>query len=689
MPEEADSPRFATGLANGANTVSDEKKPKVLDRQAISILLVSFGFIVVYNHFILPNWFPPRKPTPQQIQNGQGGNVTTQNADQSGPANADNTNPVMSAVKDKDKQNNPDQSGDGDPDKTGDDTKQPKAAATPAKKIELAENLVLELPQGQNKLRATFTNRGAVVTKLEILDFQASPISEEPLVILQELDDGVLSLALKDRDLKLDLEQAIYEHEADKLQAYPPLMSFVTRPKPGLTIRKVFWFGERDRELKLTIEILNEGAGPEVLNLQLRAAAGIPTEIPICGKFDPRLAPADIDTFAFAGQRKLNGDVSIEKEGHSAIQKNQNKQGQPISFIQLATPFVGSMNRYFAVALLAPEKTTDWSRSSILETVGATNLSASLQSAKLEILPAQSRNYEFTIYAGPLSAAELETYGDLAIIYDLGWFTAIGNLLHLCLDFFHAFTKNLPPIVGGYGLAIIFLTFMVRGGLHPLNRKAQVSMHAMSKLGPELQKLKEKYGEDKQRYQKEMMGLYKENNVNPAGGCLPMFLQLPVFIALYRVIQSSVSLRGEEFLWMADLSKPDSLLCLPFKLPLLGESLNLLPLLMVALWILQQKLTPKNTTDPQQVQMQKMMTWMPVIFGFMFYGMPSGLVLYFVVSSSLGIIESKMIKKALAKKDGTPAKASSGFMDAAPSSPSRPKGKFVKKEKKKRDKYGR
>ncbi|MDA1140790.1 MAG: membrane protein insertase YidC [Planctomycetota bacterium] len=661
--------------------MSDEKKPKVLDKQAISILLVSFGFILVYNHFILPHWFPPQKPTPQQKQ---GGNVTTQNADQ--PANADNTNPVMSAARDKDKPDKPDQSAEGEPDKTDNGTRHTEPP-TPAAKIELIENLVLEVPEGQNKLRATFTNRGAVVTRLEILDFKESPVSKMPLVILQELDDGVFSFALKDRELKLDLEQAIYEHEPGKLRADPPVMSFVTRPKPGLTFRKAFWFGNQERELRLAIEILNESAGPEVLNLELRAAAGIPTEIPICGKFDPRLADADIDTFAFAGQRKLNGKVSVEKEAHSAILKHQNNEGQPMSFIQLATPFVGSMNRYFAVALMAPEETTDWSRSSIFEAVGISNLSASLQSAKLEILPGQSRNYEFTIYAGPLSPAELDPYGDVALIYDLGWFAAIGNLLHICLDFFHAFSKNLPQVVGGYGLAIILLTFLVRGGLHPLNRKAQASMHAMSRLGPDLQKLKDKYGEDKQRYQKEMMGLYKDNNVNPAGGCLPMFLQLPVFIALYRVIQSSVALRGEGFLWMADLSKPDCLLCLPFTLPLLGESLNLLPLLMVALWILQQKLTPKNTTDPQQVQMQKMMTWMPVIFGFMFYGMPSGLVLYFVVSSSLGIVESKMIKKALAEKDGTPVKTSSGFMDTPVSS--RPKGKLVRREKKKRDKYGR
>jgi YidC/Oxa1 family membrane protein insertase len=682
LPEEAGSPRFATGLANGANTVSDEKKPKVLDRQAISILLLTFGFILVYNHFILPNWVPPRKPSPNQIQNGQqGGNITTQNADQPATANADT---VITAAQDEDKQPKPDGPDKDEPDKTGtQNTEQPKAAPPP-KKIKLVENLILEAPGGQSKIRATFTNRGAVITRLEILDFEESPVSEEPLSILQELGDGVFSLVLKDRDLKLNLEQAMYEHEADKLRLHPPLMSFVTRPKPDLTIRKVFWFGERDRELKMAIEILNDGTGPEVLNLQLRAAAGIPTEIPICGKFDPRLAPADMYTFAFAGQVKPNGSVSVEKEGHKAIEKHMRNEGEPISFLQHPTPFVGAMNRYFAVALLAPENTADWSRSSIFETVGASNLSASLQSAKLELLAGQKKNYEFTIYAGPLSPADLEPYGNLNLIYDLGWFTSIGNLLHLCLDFFHAFTKSLPSVIGGYGLAIILLTFLVRGGLHPLNRKAQVSMHAMSKLGPELQKLKDKYGEDKQRYQQEMMSLYKENNVNPAGGCLPMFLQLPVFIALYRVIQSSIALRGEEFLWMADLSKPDCLLCLPFKLPLLGESLNLLPLLMVALWILQQKLTPKNTTDPQQAQMQKMMTWMPVVFGFMFYGMPSGLVLYFVVSSSLGIVESKMIKKALAAKDGAPAKSSSGFMDT-----SRPKGKIVRKEKKKRDRYGR
>jgi len=182
-----------------------------------------------------------------------------------------------------------------------------------------------------------------------------------------------------------------------------------------------------------------------------------------------------------------------------------------------------------------------------------------------------------------------------------------------------------------------------------LTWKSMLSMKKMSKLAPEMEKLKAECGDDQQELQKRMMELYRERGVSPLGGCLPMLLQMPVFIALYRMLWSAFELRGAPFmLWITDLSEPDRLLMLPFKIPLPFselplESLNLLPILMAVAMVVSQKLMPMS--GPVQNQQQKvLMTFMPIFFAVITYNMASGLNLYILVSTLLGIAQNFLIQ---------------------------------------------
>jgi YidC/Oxa1 family membrane protein insertase len=200
------------------------------------------------------------------------------------------------------------------------------------------------------------------------------------------------------------------------------------------------------------------------------------------------------------------------------------------------------------------------------------------------------------------------------------------------LTLFHSVVRN-------YGIAIILLTLLIRILFWPLTHKSTESMKRMQELQPEIKALQAKYKSNPQRLQQETMKLYKEKKVNPMGGCLPMFVQIPVFIALFTVLRNAIELRYSGFLWIADLSTPENLLA--GRIPIVG-SLNILPIVMAVSMIWQQKLSsPSTAVTPEQQQQQKMMMFMmPIMMLFFFYSMPSGLVLYWTTSNLLMIAQT-------------------------------------------------
>ncbi|EOY4516834.1 membrane protein insertase YidC [Vibrio vulnificus] len=239
-----------------------------------------------------------------------------------------------------------------------------------------------------------------------------------------------------------------------------------------------------------------------------------------------------------------------------------------------------------------------------------------------------SAHFTATLWAGPkLQDQMAEVAPNLDLVVDYGWLWFIAKPLHWLLSV-------IQSVVGNWGVAIICLTFIVRGAMYPLTKAQYTSMAKMRMLQPKLQAMRERIGDDRQRMSQEMMELYKKEKVNPLGGCLPLILQMPIFIALYWALMESVELRHSPFiLWIHDLSAQDPYFILPL---LMGGSMFLI-----------QKMSPTTVTDPMQ---QKIMTFMPVMFTFFFLWFPSGLVLYWLVSNIVTLIQQSLIYKALEKK---------------------------------------
>jgi YidC/Oxa1 family membrane protein insertase len=219
----------------------------------------------------------------------------------------------------------------------------------------------------------------------------------------------------------------------------------------------------------------------------------------------------------------------------------------------------------------------------------------------------------------------------------------VSKLLLSALRLFHQWTRN-------WGVAIILLTLLINAILFPLTKKSVVSMHQMKKIQPHMQKLKELHKDNPQKLNKEMMELYKKYNVNPLSGCLPLLLQMPVFISLYQGLIRSIELKGAHFLWVKDLSRPDAV-PLPFSLPFIGASINILPLIMIGMMVVQQKISQGAQTaalsDEQASQQKMMMAVFPLVFGFLFYNMPAGLVLYWLTNTILMTTEQKILGKRM------------------------------------------
>jgi len=238
------------------------------------------------------------------------------------------------------------------------------------------------------------------------------------------------------------------------------------------------------------------------------------------------------------------------------------------------------------------------------------------------INPGLSASVTHRLFVGPKDIDILKAQGDsLEKSLDLGWFTEIAKPMLYSIKFFYKY-------VGNYGVAIIIITIILKVLFFPLTHKSYKSMKGMQKIQPEMTKLREKYKDDRDTMNKEVMALYREHKVNPMGGCLPMVVQIPVFFALYKSLMFSIELRHAPFfLWVTDLADKD-----PYYVT---------PVIMGVTMFIQQKMTPSQM-DPMQ---QKIMLALPVVFTFMFLSFPSGLVLYWLVNNVLTIGQQMYINK--------------------------------------------
>ncbi len=310
-------------------------------------------------------------------------------------------------------------------------------------------------------------------------------------------------------------------------------------------------------------------------------------------------------------------------------------------------------NQFFALAVMAQDHASDVILRKVnlpVETnedvrpYSSNGYTASLVYPAVTISTNQSVQRQFTLYAGPKeyktiakAAAELNNNLDAIMQFDsifpfykFGGFFA--KALLLIMNSLHAMAK-VP-----YGWAIVLITVVLRLAFWPLTAKSTQSAKKMQTLQPQVKAIQEKYKDDSMKAQKKVMELYKENKVNPMGGCLPALVQWPVFVGFYTMLRCAIELRGAHFLWVTDLSKPDTL----FMIPGLNLPFNLLPLLMMGVMLWQTHLTPPSPgMDPGQ---QKMMRYMPLMFLLFLYFYSSGMALYMFVSTLLGIVQTKMTK---------------------------------------------
>ncbi|MFC1479993.1 membrane protein insertase YidC [Candidatus Omnitrophota bacterium] len=445
--------------------------------------------------------------------------------------------------------------------------------------------------------------------------------------------------SLKTVSLKEYMEQGKEEILVDNASPQARLFAMQSELLPGLE-RKKFEVTKKENSLEYRM------TDPGWIEITKRYTFHKSFNYITLAVFIKNLSPR---SFAFSYQ--MTGPADLKKASHVAgrsfLQANaliddklwKTKAAKGMQARSGNIEWVALKNRYFALML----KPFTLPASVVIKDIQGKNLLTALDSRQIEIAPGETVEDQYLLYAGPLDEKKISAIGEeMGRVVDYGFFGGVSKALLTVLRFFHRGTKN-------WGLAIIFLTILINIVLFPLTLKSFSSMHQMKKIQPHIQKLKELHKANPQKLNKEMMALYKTYNVNPLGGCLPMLLQMPIFISLYQGLMRSIELKGASFLWIKDLSKPDAV-SIPFSLPVIGAHINILPLLMVGMMVLQQKFSQGpagSMTDEQASQQKMMMLMMPLFFGFLFYRMPSGLVLYWLTNTILMTAEQGMISKRM------------------------------------------
>ncbi len=545
-------------------------------------------------------------------------------------------------------------------------------------------------PGQRGTYRMRFTNRGARLLELRLGDYfvegglgpelRARPENWVPLLAPVATPEGTsgsfaVAASASAQDLlgPVPLEEALWTlRRLEGPDGRPTGAEFTYAPGTGAIFTKRVQVVPGTHELEFSFGLANAG-GPRAGMRQFRITPAASLQ---------RISDEDpfyVGPKALACYREGKDEpVLRQKERRESpgrdVRGSFSGGGQPL--------FVGVHDKYFALLMRPAEGSagaligTGWRRVRDVEFARANpeQADASYRAidavADLELfLPGAGEPpvvARFSVYAGPKDRRALvESYAPFGKVIeeDLGFFSGIARLILSIVGLCH-------KLVGNWGWAIILMTLLVRLMLFPINRRSQTAMARfqtkMKRIQPRIDEVKQRYEKDPAKARAEQHRIMQEEGAfPPLGGCLPIFLQIPIFIGLFAALRVDFDLRQAPFaLWIQDLSIPDRMLRIDFNtyLPFIGtiEYFNLLPILMVVLWIWQQRSMP-TPTDPQQARMMKMMAFMPILFGFMLYNYAAGLSLYMMTSSAFGIVEIKVIKKLWPIDDRELAKKSKGF----------------------------
>lgn len=516
-------------------------------------------------------------------------------------------------------------------------------------------------------IESVWTNVGAGLVRATFVAKYKAPFKvngkRPDFTLLHEFAPGFDSLVVSSVDLyeggeaaeprHVALDQAVYKVTEEGEGKLKRLVFEYALPE-GLVLEKIVSLPPGLYNFDVRIRLKNRGTAPLGVAYALRTAAGIA----------PETAPPNSVGPVF-GTRKENGSFSITAKGASSVAK------QPYENNSVGLRWAGMQNRYFVAVLLTEQDLWRGATASLVvdqdmaagrgrwaselsrrllqdpeerARLARSNAETTVLAAKLT-LPAGGApaDHAYRFIVAPKADAVLAPYeARIEDLQQFTWFKGISRFILRLLKAIHAFIPN-------YGVAIILLTLLVKLALHPLTKKSQISLVRMQQLQPELQKLKEKFGHDKQKLGAEQWSLYRKYGISPLSGCWPVFFQMPIFIALFGALRAAIELRQAGFLWIDDLSQPDTVARLPFDIPLLGtDGINILPFLMLISSVLSQQLQPK-AVEAQARQQQQMMKFMSIFFAFILYKMPSGLLLYWTSSTTIGIVEQWLIRRKVEK----------------------------------------
>ncbi|MFD2631004.1 membrane protein insertase YidC [Idiomarina piscisalsi] len=454
--------------------------------------------------------------------------------------------------------------------------------------------------------------RGGDIVSAKLLQFAKELNSDERFQLLQNESNAVYvaqsgligadGIDNKNGRAVYSYEKTDYSSTSEKIEV--PL---TYTSENGVVYRKIFTFTPGHYDIDVRFEIENNSADTLSTQFygQLKRSMGT-------GESGSMIMPT------YFGAAYSHDDDKFEKYDFEDMQDKRLD-------VTSQTGWVSMLEHYFVSAWIPTQQQTNRLFSRVAN--GSQAIIGVVYPAT-QINPNSTETIESKLYLGPKdqdAMAQLVEHLDLTVDYGFLWWLAqpIFKLLQF-----------LQSIVINWGLAIILTTVIVKALLFPLTKAQYVSMAKMRMLQPKMTELRERYSSDRQKLSQEMMKLYKTEKVNPLGGCLPMLLQLPIFLALYWVLLESVELRHSEFIfWIQDLSTKD-----PY---------YILPILMGASMFLMQRLQPTPATDPMQ---QKLFQYMPVVFTVFFLWFPSGLVLYWLVSNLITIAQMLIIYRGLEKK---------------------------------------
>ncbi len=542
----------------------------------------------------------------------------------------------------------------------------------PQKKVELPaypDRGPVEFKTGRHK--GSFTVRGGGLQYLDLL----FPGKDGVVHLLGQLESGRPHFAVRVAGVDEKIEKVnwdLKEHGPDGTVEFSFLLP------NGVEIFKKFTPDPSGYSMGVQIRLVNmnpPGGGQQdtdrqKVKLEIWAFGGIFPD----GRYRHEQYTAGVTFRNKTVQLKTIGEV---EKGEKKLADGDSKADEYFSVDGQDLEWIGLKNRFFA-ALLAPSsdptrksvekcKFRSVSKEAKAKGDGLKNLNAVLCTNEMEVVAGSPVVLEFKAYLGPIQADALREAppGASGILnYAAGCGTGCGPFGVLFLPV-AAVVQLVAPVIlailkflgegifGNYGVGIMATTLLIRLCLFPLSKKSQEAAFKMQMLAPQVELLRRRYGDDRQKFGVEQWKLFKEHKIHPAAGCLPMLIQLPIFVGMYSVFELSVELRGAPFmLWIRDLSQPDALVKFSrsIDVPLIPtfDSFNVLPIVMTITWFLQSWFAPRSP-DPQMQTQQKIMMAMPVIFGIMCYVLASGLSLYFLVNSLLGMIEQKVIKRFFLK----------------------------------------